>query len=600
MVGRPAATPFRVFGSPYTLTLHQHVTYLRLKQLPFRVYCTNITTSLLYSLYYRARSVFCTLTPSGASPLQVWQLAEAAELDEDLEAIARTSKGEVHYSLSGKRDRPGGVDGGDGSRTQRILIRKETHPQLHLASWCVVVYACWWLAKTGAMFRYVRGESRDVLEGYGRYFFLIPGVGFARAMAPRFRQIMQRIVAVTGVSEVTAPFMEEHFQRFCTALEAHLREHPTELFLLCTPHPTLADVTLGAAFSSFFLMDDPPASMLAEKFPCLMEYVERVTGWRGSTFVGTAVDAEGEASMSGTSAGGAATGDDGSSREYPDSVPESLAPCFALIAEVLPFLMSQCASFNAYMAGDGILALRREPLEGEWKGCSGYLLPQLPNIRALMIVDDNVCSVAVRSQDLEVAFLAAREVHDDSLHDFGRREDGARSAHGTGAGSPEATAPTAPSNDATKDSGSTAVTAVDEASGQQQDDVGGEDDVVTAAAQFRAPIPLNTMRAEEADFYRVYSAASRFNVAGTATSLSEAVASARQTAGAGGTAVATRGSVTEHLATLRIMLAKMTCPQYTLTSLPHGRRLYVAAIPEHEVAKVRQARKEAASSATVA
>lgn len=56
---------------PIPLGLHQQVTYLRLKQLPLRVYCANFATPLLYSIYNRARAAFCTVAPSGASHLQL-------------------------------------------------------------------------------------------------------------------------------------------------------------------------------------------------------------------------------------------------------------------------------------------------------------------------------------------------------------------------------------------------------------------------------------------------------------------------------------------------------------------------------------------------
>ncbi|AYU83912.1 hypothetical protein, conserved [Leishmania donovani] len=635
MGGRPTATPFRVFGSPYTLSLHQHVTYLRLKQLPFRVYCRSFTTTLLYSLYFRARSVFCTLTPSGASPLQVWQLAEAAELDEDVEAVARTAKGEVSYTGKDNYGRCGALHASGAAtaapRTQRILVRKETHPQLHLASWCVVVYTCWWLAKTGAMFRYIRGDALDVLEGYVRYFFPIPGIGFARAMAPRFREAMKQLVSATGASEVTAPFMEDHFQRFCAALEAHLREHPNEHFLLGTPHPTLADVTLGAAFSSLFLMDDPPSSMLADKFPCVTEYVERVTGWRGATFVGTTDDAAlttedasvgSAAPNADTISNSVATSTADRNTDYPDTVPESLGPCFELIAEVLPFLMSQCASFNAFMAGDGVRTLRREPLEGEWKGCTGYLMPQLANVRSLMIVDDNISSVQARSQDLEIAFLAAREVLDDSLLDFGRREDGSHGAsphdvNARGVNEPAAHTSAAAASVVAQNTAASAYRDADDsqhlvqpvregaavngaATRTEESEPKRRAAEEGSAAQFRQQLDPRTMRAEEADFYRAYTAATRHNVVGTAASLCDVVPPARQASSACSTAVVVRGSVKEHLQTLYAMLAKMSCPQYTLTSLHHGRRIYVAVIPECEVSKVRKARQEVAKKSTAA
>ncbi|KAL7695765.1 Glutathione S-transferase C-terminal domain containing protein [Lotmaria passim] len=648
MKGGVSSSPFRVFGSPYTLPLHQHVTYLRLKQLPFKVYCTNFTTTFLYSLYYRARNCFCTLTPNNTSCVQVWQLAETVELDEDAEAIARTAKGEVEYSTSSSGSADKSSNASTSLHTQQLLLSKATHPNLHLASWCVVVYSCWWLAKTGVMYRYVRGESLDVLEGYLRYFFLVGGIGFARSMAPRFRQLMKQVVMMVGVSDTTAPYIDDHFMRFCTALEAHLHEHPTQRFLLGTPHPTLADVTLGAAFSSFFLMDDPPSATLAEKFPCVTEYVERVTGWRGSTFVdlvdegashpaGAATPATPAEGKTGSEAEerdlpGAPRAASSSSTEYPDVVPESLAPCFELIAEVFPFLMSQCASFTAFMAGDGVRKLRREPLEGEWKGCHGYLLPQLTDIKSLMIVDDDVSSVLVRSQDLEVAFLASREVNDDALRDFGRHDDNAEPAKppfspvlgfsekydqaraesrrlrtaasaATGATDSAAAAARQQKEKEVKESGSAAAAVVPSTPSHTAAEPGEGGNAVrppSPASEFAEPLDLNTICPDDADFYRAYSAAGRRRLGGGATSLSAAMPKARHVTGAASHAVLHRSSVLERLEMLRGMLAKMSCPQYTLTTVFHARRMYVAVIPEYEVAKVRRARQETMAAAKAA
>jgi hypothetical protein len=629
MKGTTPLVPFRVFGSPYTLILHQHVTYLRLKQAPFKVYCTNFTTTLLYSLYYRARNSFCTLTPSGTSRLQVWQLAETAELDEDVEALATTVKGEVTYEATAAKtaDTNGSSPAAAAAntpttRTQQLLLSKKRHPSLHLACWCVVVYSCWWLAKTGVMYRYIRGESLDVLEGYARYFF-IGGVGFARLMAPRFRELMKNVVKATGASELTAPYMDEHFMRLCSALEAHFREHPQERFLLCTPHPTLADVTLGAAFSSFFLLDDPPSSTLADKFPYVTEYAERVTGWRGSTFVGstdeiaaTTAEADKDAltreERKGASADAARSA---SLSDHPDVVPESLAPCFELMAEVFPFLMSQCASFNAFMAGDGVRTLRREPLEGEWKGCEGYLLPQLMNTKSLMIVDDDVSTVLTRAQDLEVAFLASREVTDDALYHFGRLDDSAESPNATPSSSLSTAEKLVKAKAETTRLHTAAAAATEaelavitvepsptDATAEEKEKAQIDDGVAPPppASSFAQPLNLNTLDPEDADFYRAYSEAGRRRLGGGATSLSKAVPVARHATTATSHAVVSRSSVMEKLGTLRTMLAKMSCPQYTLTSVFHGRRIYVAVIPEYQVAKVRQSRRDALAAGTAA
>lgn len=631
---------FRVFGSPFTLVLHQHVTYLRIKQLPFKVYCTSLTTTLFYGLVYGARNAFCCLTPNGSSRLQVWQLAESAELDEDL--LTATAKhgqdGEVKYVSA---------DGKPLFHTQRILVNKRTHPQLHLATWATVLYACWWLAKTGAMYRWVLGEGLDVVEGYLRYFTLaaIPGLNMARAMGPKFREVMSRLTMVTGVSRETAPYMEEHFHRMCKALEYHFSQQgPDVVFLLGTPHPTLADVTLGAAFSSSFLTDDPPAAVITESYPHLVEYVERVTGWKGGVFVGEKVPFTGERKSESAKGGnGAVSPEEGNQSpnqdDYPDVVPETLSAFFAILSEVFPFMMSQCASFNAYMSSDAIRTLKREALEAPWEGCHGYLLPQMTSIKSLMIVDNSVSSVQARAQDLEVAFLAAQEVMDEELCDFGR--DAAQKSPAAAAGDEAAALPEpspvpssgekeskaremlarAAATEAKEGGGSddtAALQAVPEARETAEARRGGaaavtedEDDLSGLRTRRRGNMILNKPTdindADDADFYRVFTKKG-LRQFGSVTLHRSSIAERRARDGSGeavvrdasGKAVAVGGpTVYDHLKVLRDMLAKMRSPQYTLTSVFHGRRMYVAVIPEYEVAKRRAkhaAEKRSASS----
>lgn len=599
-MGRGVANPFRIFGSPYTLSLHQHATYLRLKQLPYKVYCTNFTTTLLYALYYRAKHTFSTVAPSGTSHLQLWQLVEATELDEDLASL--TTSGVADAAATGRRTLP-------PCQPQRMLLQKTTHPLLHLASWTTVVYSCWWLAKTGAVYRYVTGESRDVLEGYLRYFFIVPGVGLARTMAPKFQEVMQHIVAVTGVSKETAPYMDEHFYRMCQALESHFREHPDMTFLLGTPHPTMADVALGATFSGFFFMDDPPASIITEQYPCLTEYIWRVTGWRDGTFVGG--DTAEKAAEGAIGSGGPAKSTSAfaafhqSHSSYDDAVPESLASFFELQCEVFPFLMSQCASFNAFMSSDGVLSVRREALEGPWSGCHGYLFPQMTNIKSLMIIDDNVSTIQARAQDLEVAFLAAREVHDEGLSTFGREhcsvaptaDLNSRASSGVAEPIPPLVGVPASCNDSKANSLNQVLSLETALEGSSHLDSEGEQqrdgaEMRELASVFQNAQDVKNLDADDADFYRAYTKKGKRYFGGVATSLAGAIPAARSTA----SALRTRTSVLEHLETLHKMLKKMACPQYTVTSVFHRRRIYIAAIPEYEVAKVR---RRASGSVTV-
>ncbi|RNF27105.1 uncharacterized protein Tco025E_00659 [Trypanosoma conorhini] len=507
---------YRVLGSPYALALHQHVVYLRLRRQPFKVYCRTLTTTLFYALLFRARNAFCTVTLDGNSQLQLWQLIDAVE-----------------RSGAQKQGEP-------------FLVLKDTHPSIHLATWAVLLYASWWLAKTGAMYRWIDGDSIDVVEGYLRYFLLIPGVGLPGAIVRQFRQAMQRLTSVTGVSKETAPYMREHFQRLCVALDDHFQQHPDMPFILGTPHPTLADVSMGAAFSANFLMDDPPASLVVQKFPHLNRYLERVTGWRGGVFVGeehTEDPRERVSQVPGT---------------YADVVPESLTALFQLIEEVMPFMLSQCAAFHAFMAGDGVRHLRREPLEEPWQGCSGYLVPQMTEIKSLMIIDSGVYTVRARAQDLEVALLAAREVVGDDV-DADEAELGGGAGtrlmqKTTTAGDALPPATSQPPANTTANAVASSHTSLD----------------ASAASDGDVDDPL----AEDADFHRVFT---------TANHRQRGPLQLRRGASPLG-----RITVDSRLHAIRSMLCKMHHPHYTLSSVFHGRKMFVAVIPEYEVARKRK------------
>lgn len=508
---------YRVLGSPYALVFHQHVAYLRLKRLPFNVYCRRFTTTLFYALVFRARNSFCTVTPEGRSYLQMWQLIDAVER-------RGTQKGQ-----------------------NTILVNKRTHPNIHLATWIVFLYASWWLSKTGAMYRWIDSESVEVVEGYIRYFFLVPGIGFSRSIVGPFRQVMQKITAITGVSKETAPYMREHFQRFCGALDEHFQQHPDSTFLLGTPHPTLADVAMGAVFSAHFLIDDPPASFIIQKYPHLSRYMERVTGWRGGVFVDDdSLQEPGQLF-------------DTPSENYADVIPETLYNFFHLVEEVMPFMLSQCAAFHAFMAGDGVRRLKKEPLEGVWEGCSGYLLPQITDIKSLMIIDNGIYTVRARAQDLEVALLAASEVMDDGDRSNVVNDDG----DGVVA-----------NHDDSEFSGSVAVGrekgAVDVSSVSRTHSIG--DDLTTQT------VISSQTSLDDADFHRVFT---------TSAARGRGALQPRRASAQLG-----RITVNSCLQTLRDMLCQMHHPHYTLSSVFHGRKMFVAVVPECEVAKKRKMAKE--------
>lgn len=564
---------FRVFGCPLTTHFHQHVTFLRMRQLPFTVYCSTLSTTLLYQLYYRARSTIGTLTPSGVTALSLWQLAEVTELDECHHSITR-------HASSGDRSTPTATSlttptTASSPRVYHslkplpIMVERTTHPKLHLAMWCTVVYGCWWLSKTGAMYRWVLSEETDTIEGYMQYFLIpIPFIGkkpIARLLASRVREEMQNMTRAIGISKGSAVYIDEHFRQLCEVLDLHFRQQPIYLYLLGTPHPTLADVAVGAAFSSVFLTDNPPAQIITEKHPYLLAYVERVTGWRGGVF-----DSDRIVDLSSSA--------EDDLQHYPDVVPETLSSFFRLMVEVFPFIMSQCGAFSAYMSSDAIRTHKREPLDGVWEGCSGYLFPGLTSIKSLMLIDNNVLSVQARSQDLEVALVAAREVGDNTLVNFGRSNAAV------------VTTPPLTSHvgEAKAMEDGAHLTAPSESS---LGNIGEEEDAGSLLTEIRGQRiqtgSPETVEVDNADFYRVLTrnAKMRYGAVmlsghsraldGTARGMQEGL-------------VLGSPPVAEHLHVLQQMLAKVHCPHYTLTSICHRRRgLMTAAIPEYEVARVR-------------
>ncbi|EPY29976.1 hypothetical protein AGDE_09675 [Angomonas deanei] len=553
---------FRAFGSPFTVNLHQNVTYLRLKQVPFKVYCTNFFTTSLYAKFYRARNGFCCLTPSGNSYMQVWQLFEHGELDANLNAVKEKKVGEVDF--------------GD-LKPQKMLVDKKTHPQLNVACWAIVVYSCWWLAKEGMLYRWVMSEKNDVICGYLQYFLLFSHLFPVKGFSVILREQMKKMLVPQGVSRSTAVFLDEHFSKLCVALDSHFQQHPEFRFILGTPHPTLADVTLCAAFSGFFVMSDPPSTRITERHPHLLQYVERITGWQGDQFVND------------TAPGGPA---EESEASYPDEVPESLSDLLALIAEVSLFLMSQCASFTAYMSSDAIRTLKKDRLrEGEWSGCEAYLFPQITKILSLMIIDQNVYTVVSRAQDLEIALLGAREVVDDTLDSMGRLHDDEESVDTS-----RYSVFTAKGEEEKTESASEVVEVEDEEVEERLAPPPQERRLVDSSLWGRAQGSTTgeepVLQADDADFYRAYT---KDGLRGYSTvSLGQSLATRQRhdtaVANGGRGELVAKPPVKKYLNLLTGFFHQMHCPQYTLSTVQHGRLLYVAVLPEFEVAKVRKKR----------
>lgn len=561
---------YRVLGSPYALLFHQHVAYLRLKRLPFKVYCRTFATTLFYAWVFRARNSFCTVAPNGKSYLQLWQLVSAVERSGIRQSKSFPSCGKATVA--------------EEENDIQFVIDRHKHPNIHMVNWVIVLYSSWWLAKTGAMYRWVEGDGIDTIEGYLRYFFLVPGVGAARAIAGSFKQAIQKVTSVTGVSKETAPYMKEHFFRLCDALEVHFQEQTKRgdgslqvSFLLGTPHPTLADVAFGSVFSANFLMDDPPASVIAQKYPHLNCYLEAVTGWKGGVFVGD----DGVAGAGGVVARGMKEGDTDECSTYLDVVPDSLFPVLKLVEEVLPFMLSQCEAFHAYMVGDGVRGLKKERLEGPWEGCSGYLLSQITGIKSLMIIDNGVYTVAARAQDLEVALLAAREVVGNDDEDGGGGGGGNGNNSVISTNSEECRGETAHvfsrcAEDAAKQSGCPGGTfsAVEEVQPNTREGGGVAPSIASVVDVTHEGHSNDHTDSDGADFHRVFTSAS-----GRSRSVLLHPRHSGQVA---------QSMMDSCLFRLRDILRKMHHPHYTLSSVFHGRKMFVAVIPECEVIESRK------------
>lgn len=641
---------YRIFGSPFSSVFHQHLTYLHLKRLPVKAYCSTFATTKLYSLYHRSKHSFCAQTPSGKDHcLLLWQLIDKVERQE-VEAAA--VKHDTH--------RP----------ARKMMLDRRTHPNLHMVSWAIMLYGSWWLPLTGSMYRWVQGDASSIVRGYMNYFLLMSGGGMMGPFAEQFRKMMCHLLSVHGVAEESRPYFTETFERMCQALEAHFREHdpafkgmkgdPSDLktsrarrgrssahrleirsdgdhrtgrriaslfglhgaapevdlskrtkeqdllaqsfesddadadqgnnpttalpyYILGTPHPTIADVAFGSVFGAYFLLDDPPASTLSTKYPALSKYIRCVSGFpnlvEGESFPAPLSDLEESLDDS----------------PFPDTVPESLASFLCLVEEILPFMAEQCDALQRYMSTEGILQLKQVTLSGKgaegYEGLRAYLLPQRTEISSVMVIDRNILTVLSRAQDLEVALLAAREVMDKELGPF----NSLLSNVAGGEGGEDATAGAAAMTS------SPAANAMEDIPHPQEagngslkqpsslTDASPTGDLLTATAQASSSSDVTTASDDEPPphitsdplFHHVFTSQGRKNFNRFAVDF-----------------VPTK-SIPQLLLSLQRLFASMHMPQFSLVSVTLNKRVYTAAIPEHEYAKKRsevQARAQSSKS----
>lgn len=395
---------YRIFGSPYNLSFHQSVAYLRHKRAPFKVHNGSLTTTKLLSVWHRAKMSFCTLSPKRETLLLIHQVIERCE------AEAATASG---AAATAKAAAAAGASSSSAESAAAsavpLLINNEAYPKLALTSWALFLYLSSWLGSTGSLYRWVHGNGSNVVDDYVAYLSratsIIPGAG--ALVGPRIRNLMVSTLAEIGIVREAEPYMIEHFNRLCEALEAHFVAigGPAEAaaaaaegaeaggatvssaasssavnmtaspYILGTSHPTLADVAMAAAFDGYFLRDDPPALDFITRYPALNRYLGLVSELGAANaadllkqrgVVGTTTDADGSSTSATsiafmnpiTSAGSNGVPLSAASTAEPivpgaggcDTVFETLQPVLDLATEIFPWQIAQCDALRQFVS----------------------------------------------------------------------------------------------------------------------------------------------------------------------------------------------------------------------------------------------------------
>ena len=282
---------YRIFGSPYSLTTHQSAMYLRHKGVEFNMHVSSLLGTRFASWWHKCAATFAHTSPTGKTLLTFQDLVEDCE-----------------------RAHP----------TPMLMVTPEDHPSLRLVGDALLLYSMYWLMNTGGLFRWVQGEGSHMMGAHASYF-IVTIAPVSKAMGNAIRGKMKETLAQYGITDDSEPFYCHHFFKLLNALEDHLTVHE---YLLGTPHPTLADVTMAAVFECHFVQDDPPATDIREGAPAIMKWLDKMT----------------------------LTSADGTKRPlpsakgyvYPDRVSETLMPIVSLMLEVLPWLVAQCDAMKLW------------------------------------------------------------------------------------------------------------------------------------------------------------------------------------------------------------------------------------------------------------
>jgi hypothetical protein len=390
--------PYRLFGTPFSVTLHQLAVCLHLRRLPTKLYCRDSMSVMFFATFFRSAGFYSCLTPER----EVF-FTQNALLDH------------IEKTVADSPDHPS------------VSINPKIHPHTFVMANAIHVYSHTWLVKTGTGYRFVYEPSSSIVLGLVSWVagWILPRslICNLKPVQRYIRSLMQRLLESHGMSRGAMPYHEMHFKRLCEALEAHFAANPGHRYVLLTSRPTLADVGLATAFSSYFLMDDGPLELLHESFPLTLQYAMRCACL--SDPKGTTSDSGGQEQTC----------------EFPgdrDTVVSTLLPVVELMIEVLPWTVAQVESFRRHMLRVEEERGRKDSSskdsrskdssvdncsfitlnDGPYKGLPAYPLKvQTSTFQYWMLIDKDMQSCYARGPDLEIAVRAGRnamQVWEDS------------------------------------------------------------------------------------------------------------------------------------------------------------------------------------------
>ena len=382
---------YRVFGTPYSVTLHQLAVALHLRRIPTKLYCRDFLSTAFFSTLYQSNGLYSCLTPS--------------------KKVLFTQNAVLDYLEANVPD---------SAEHPTLEIDPSTHPNTFVLANAMLVYSHCWLVKTGTGYRFVYEPASSIVLGLVAWIagWILPAnlVCNIKPMKRYFRNLMGRLLESHGMTKETMPYHEAHFKRLCEALEAHFTAYPNHRYVLLTSRPSLADVGLGTAFSSYFLMDDGPMELLTESYPLTLQYAQRCACLSESSINKNKGQIDGDARGDDPSGDPAAVDFLGDR----DVIPLTLVPVIDLMQEVLPWTVAQVEAFRRHMARiddqekelarDGKNGVFVTLKSGPYAGSKAYpLRTQTSPFQYWMLVDQELMSCFVRAPELEVAVRAGRD-----------------------------------------------------------------------------------------------------------------------------------------------------------------------------------------------